>query len=158
MCDIAMLYELGEILRMEEISSNAIAISLVTSIVGGIVVAYLMKFREGQIRKQIEELDSQEAYLEKLSKGNIKLLRSSLILLFILLFLFSVGAISLILNSAFPLGPWVTLILYCTAIWAFAVAAALCVYQAKSIFYSSDLVSARARLKKKRERLQSRIT
>ena len=59
---------------MEDISTTTILISIATSIFGGLIVAYLLKYRDNKIKQQIEELDSHEEYLEKLSKGNIKLL------------------------------------------------------------------------------------
>jgi H+/gluconate symporter-like permease len=143
---------------MEDISTTTILISIVTSILGGLIVAYLLKYRDNKIKQQIEELDSHEEYLEKLSKGNLKLLRSSLALIFILLFLFSFAAIIFLINTAFDLNPMVELLLYSVSIGALAMCATLCAFQAKAIGQSGDLKSAKARIQKKRDKLASKIT
>jgi H+/gluconate symporter-like permease len=143
---------------MEDISTTTILISITTSIFGGLIVAYLLKYRDNKIKQQIEELDSHEEYLEKLSKGNIKLLRSSLGLLFVLLFLFSFAAITFLINTTFDLNPMIELSLFSLSISALAICAALCFYQAQAIGQSGDLRSAKEKIQKKRDKLVSKIT
>lgn len=143
---------------MNEFPLETVLISLATSVVAGILVAYYLKFKERQIRKQIEELNSYEQYLEKLSKGNIKLLRSSLLLIFICLFIFFFVSFVVLLGVSMNLGPAGTKIMLALAGTPLCTGAFLCAYHMRSIVHSADLPKAKEYLKRKRKKLESKVT
>jgi uncharacterized membrane protein YqjE len=124
----------------------------------GVAAMQYWRFREKRIRVQIEELDNYESYIEKLSKGNVKLLRSSMALLFICLgLLFSSVAVLLIIWVAQP-SQLLKYFLVLIPLVACSVSAGLCFYQYRAVIHSSDLRSAKKALSGKRETLESKIT
>ena len=68
-----------------------IAISLSATLVGAFLISKYSTFKKKRIKSKIEELDLEERYLEKISKGNTHLLRSSFRILFMYLSLFGVS-------------------------------------------------------------------
>lgn len=143
---------------MNDISISSILISVASSIVAGLLLTKYLKFRERQIRAKIEEINTHEEYLEKLSKGNTKLLRSSFTLLFVMLaglcVAFSSALIALYLSDDSALYPY----LIGFSIWLLLTGASLCVFQVRAILHSADLKSARKTLNEKRVKLEKKIT
>lgn len=71
-----------------------IVTGIVSLLIGGWITSTRAKYKEKKMRRQLEELDYKERFLEKISKGNVELLRVSFkILSFSLeLMAFSAGA------------------------------------------------------------------
>jgi len=143
---------------MDEINTYTIIVSVASSIAAaGIISAYL-KIRAKHIRSKIEEINTHEEYLEKLAKGNIKLLRTSFTLLFIILagfcVAFSTAVLAFLLGSGFMFYKH----LLGFSSWLFVTGAFLCVFQVRAIIHSADLKSAKVKLNEKRLKLESKIT
>jgi uncharacterized membrane protein YqjE len=143
---------------MEGISTQTVLLSLISSFIAGLCLHKYFKYRENNIRKKIEDLNSQEAYLEKLAKGNIKLLRSSLFLVFIMFIVFSVSLSGVI--TAIYLGSESAIYSYLlgVSVWLLLTGAGLCFYQAKAIVQSADLKTAKMGIQKQREKLENKIS
>jgi hypothetical protein len=71
-----------------------IVTGVVSSLIGSWITSARAKYKEKKIRRQLEELDYEEKFLEKISKGNVERLRTSFkVLSFSLgLMAFSTGA------------------------------------------------------------------
>lgn len=132
-------------------------ISIVTSVIGGLIVYYYLIYRDNKIKKQIEELEYEEVFLDKISRGNTKLIRSTFMVI-----LFSISAIAVSVSVvflahalnlseplkgyAFSLGSWILLIVVGT-----------CFFQLKSIMSLSDIKKAKENLESKKKKLERKI-
>ncbi len=143
---------------MDFFSIQQVIISVVTSVVAGLIVIRYTKYRENKIKAQIEDIESYEGYLEKLSKGNIKLLRTSFAILFSCLFLFFSAAAILVLVTLLGKFPYLQYVLCVISMSAFTSSAGICFYQARSIIHSSNLTDTKKQLAAKKEILSTKIT
>ena len=135
-----------------------ILVALVISFVAGVAGTRYIKFREAQTRRKIEDLSSHEKYLEKLSKGNIKLLRTSLTLVLICLFLLFVSSISILASVVIDPPALIRNIFYLVSMCSMSIGAGLCFHQARSIIQSSDLKNTKQKIQAKRQSLERKIT
>ncbi|MES9902702.1 MAG: hypothetical protein ABW168_08470 [Sedimenticola sp.] len=141
----------------EQFSSLTITLSIASSLVASWLFFYYLRFREKKIRRKIEELESEEEYIEKLSKGNIKLLRSTFI---VILFAFVCLLIALAIyfvTSAAGVGANIKQYANVASAWFVIVGAAICIYQARSIIRAADLNKSKKKIQKQREALESRL-
>jgi hypothetical protein len=143
---------------MEHYSFLEILISISCSVVASLMAIKYVKYRDEKVKAQIEELESYEGYIEKLGKGNLKLLRTSFAILFGCLFLFFTACITLVVALLVSRFPYVQYILCVTSMSAFTSAAGLCFYQARSIIHSSNLPEAKKQLASKKAKLNAKIT
>jgi len=143
---------------MEYFSLSQIFISIASSIVAGLIVIKYVKYRDDKIKAKIEELESYEGYIEKLSKGNLKLLRTSFAILFTCLFLFFAACIALVIALLASRYPYVQYILCVLSMAALTSAAGICFYQTRSIIHSSNLPEIKKKLASKKAKLSAKIT
>ena len=143
---------------MENISLTTILISIAASAIGSFIVVCCLKLRERNLRKKIEETHEYEKYLEKLSKGNIKLLRSTLliVLISIIVFAFTLVLFTSFLVFSFP--SFIKSVLVGANIGLLLAIIFGCFYQAKAIVQSANLKEAKQSLQEKRSKLESKIT
>jgi len=89
---------------VEDSTSLNILVGIVSSVIGAVIYAIVTDYRQKKIKQKIEELDYEEKFLERISKGNVELLRSSFSLLFFCLGIFGVtgGVILFSITFNFP--------------------------------------------------------
>lgn len=141
----------------EQISLATIIIALATSVIGSIIVFYYLRFRDNQIRNKIEEIESEESYLEKLSRGNIKLLRSSFT---VILLAMSVGFISIAIVlavNAYGLEGRMKNYSYGLSAWLMFLAAGFCFLQMRAIIRLTDLHKTKQLFQNKKEKLKNKL-
>ncbi|WP_444936036.1 hypothetical protein ACJJIW_18655 [Microbulbifer sp. JMSA004] len=139
-------------------SLEVIVTSFIVSFFAGIACIKYIRFREDQIRKKIEEIDSHQEFVEKLSKGNTKLLRSSLTLIFICFFLLFIVIVLLLMVHFLNPPLLLRSVIYGLCLGGLGTGVGVCFYFARAIIQSNDLQSTKAKLHEKRERLERKIT
>jgi uncharacterized membrane protein YqjE len=143
---------------MEDISLLTILVSIAASVIGSLLVAYCLKIRERSIKKKIKETHEYENYLERLSKGNIKLLRSTLFVILISLVIFSFTFLIFIVILVFNLPSFLKSMVVGANIGLLIAAIFGCIYQAKAIVQSANLKETKQHLQEKRNKLEDKIT
>lgn len=143
---------------MEDISLTTIVISIIASATGSLLVAYYLKRRERNIKKKIQDTHEYEDYLEKLSKGNIKLLRSTLLIILISISVFAFTLILIVLLSIHSFPSIIKSSMIGLDIGFLAAIIYGCIYQAKAIVQSANLKDAKQSLEEKRNKLENKIT
>lgn len=136
---------------------NGIIIGVVGSLVAAGVIHFIDVQRKRSIQNQIEELKSEEDFLDRISKGNIQLLRSSFITLFIALGLISIAFGFSIVIHVFSSSIHFKIIakLLCAAT-SIGIGSAL-ISQAKSLKKLRNLPKEKKKLQSKREILEKKI-
>ncbi|EGN75177.1 hypothetical protein A28LD_1192 [Idiomarina sp. A28L] len=140
-----------------QVSIVTLIIAIITSFFGSLIFFYYVRGREKKIRQRIAELDYEEKFLEKISRGNVELLRSAFRSLSFALFLvFSSGA-ALQAVAIIPLPQILAenIRFFSVAMWG--AAAAICLSYFRSLVKLGDLGKAREKLRKKREKLEGKL-
>ena len=130
---------------------------IATSIVGGLLVVYYLNYRKEKLRKKIESLSQEEAFLEKLAKGNIKLLRTTFIAILLSIVLGFTAAIILIAGHALQLSNNVLQYFYWLAAWLLALAVGVCSMHIRSISSLSDLSKTKEKIHTRKQKLESKL-
>lgn len=65
--------------------ADGILIGVISTLIGAAIIAGTKKIRHKRIRGKIEDLELEEDFLQRVSKGNINLLRSSFKLIFLVM-------------------------------------------------------------------------
>ncbi len=141
----------------EQVSILTILVAIATSVIGSIIVFYYLRFRNNQIRKKIEYIESEESFLEKLSKGNIKLLRSTFEVILLAMLLWFIAASIVLATNAFGFEGVIEKYLYGLSAWLLFLAAGLCFQQFRSIVRLADLNKTKQKFKEKKEQLKSKL-
>ena len=145
------------ILMDEQVSILTILVAIATSVIGSVIVFYYLRFRNNQIRKKIEDIESEESFLEKLSKGNIKLLRSTFVVILLAMFLGFTAASIVLASNAFGFEGNIEKYSYGLSAWLLFLAAGLCFQQFRSIVRLADLNKTKQKFKEKKEHLKSKL-
>lgn len=138
------------------IISNVI-IGIISSVLGAIAYAIITDHRQKKIKQKIEELDYEEKFLERISKGNIELLRSSFSLLFFCLGLFGVAGGIILISTAFKFPEFIkynALVLGATSMFA---AGLLSFSHYLSLIKLKNLPKAKSKIDQRRKKLSSKL-
>lgn len=140
-----------------QFSLSALIISILTSFAGSWMFFRYQRGKENRLRQKIAELEHEEKLVEKLSKGNIELIRSGFrAISFALFLIFAAGAGLQVLNIwAMPKIIEYNIYLFSSAMWA--TAAAICLSYFRTLLHVSNLDDFRARIREKREGLKRRL-
>lgn len=140
-----------------QVSIVTLIFAVITSFFGSLLFFYYVRGREKKIRQRIAELDYEEKFLEKISKGNVELLRSAFRSLSSALFLvFASGAaLQVVAIMPFPQILVENIRLISVAMWG--AAAAICFSYFRSLVKLSDLGKAKEKLRKKRGKLEGKL-
>lgn len=134
-----------------------IIVGITTSVIASVLILYYLHFRENQIRKKIEDIESEESFLEKINKGNVKLLRSTFV---VILFAMSLGFISIsivMVSNAFGFETHLEKYSYALSAWLLLIAAAICFLQFRSIIRLKDLSKTKKLFQDKKEKLERKL-
>lgn len=142
---------------MGNITIETIILPVIISIAGSLIVFYYLGYRARKIRLKIEDLESEEEYLEKLSKGNIKLLRSTFLVLLAALSFFFLALVVVFAGLALEVTGSLKNYTYWTAAWLIFISAGICFQQARSIAQLKDLNKSKQALQQKREKLEAKL-
>lgn len=142
---------------MNNLSIELISISILTSVVGSIITAYYLKFRKKRLEKKISNIDEYEQFLEKLSKGNIRLLRSTFFMILVILGCVSFSLLTFLVTTWLNLPSPLKSILIGSSIGLLIGSVGLCFSHAKAIIQSSNLEETRENLQLEKEKILSKI-
>lgn len=140
---------------------NEIALGLLIGIAGSLVAAVILKKyqekRQQNIQRKIEELDYEEKFIEKISKGNIELIRSGFRVFSLCLFMiFSSGAAVLVTNL-FSFPEPLKMLIYLLAVGAWAASAGGCLSYFHSLNSLTDVKAAKEKISNKRQKLSNKL-
>ena len=140
---------------------NDVALGLILGIAGSIIAtaicATYLKKRQQNIRRKIEELDYEEKFIEKISKGNVELIRSGFRVFSLCLFMvFSSGA-AVLATNLFPFPKPLEMLIYFFAVGAWAASAGGCLSYFQSLKSLSNVKEAKEKLSNKRQKLSSKL-
>lgn len=143
-------------MQMSEVLFGVV-VGVIGSLIATAIVAAYLKGKHKSIRRKIEELDYEERFIEKISKGNVELIRSGFRVFSITLFLvFGSGAMVLSTNL-FPFPRLIENVIYMFAVAAWGVAAAGCFSYFRSLKSLNDVRKAKDRISSERLKLTSKL-
>ncbi|MGL5395907.1 MAG: hypothetical protein ACRDBQ_11640 [Shewanella sp.] len=141
--------------------TSEVLIGVVIGVIGSYIATILYNKNSERKKKKIEqkiaELDFEESFLEKISKGNIELIRSCFRTLFISIGItcFSVGIILVSIAVKLPqIIQYNAMIIGSAAIMA---AGAIAFSQAKSLIKLKDLKKAKEQIEERRNKLKNKL-
>ncbi len=121
------------------------------------MVFKLLERRDQKIRDQIDELDSEEEYLERIHRDHQKLDRSTYTAILMAMCLCFVSLALLTGAFAFDLSPMTMKYVYLLSSWMFLVAAGMCFYHFRSIMRIGDFDRTRQTFRDKKSWLEDRL-
>lgn len=134
-----------------------IIIGVISSVLGAIAYAKYTSRTQKKIMQKIVELDYEERFLEKISKGNVELLRSSFKTLFIILGITLISISLIVLSIGFNLPNIAQYNILMITSSAIAVAGFVAFSQAKSLMKLSNLQKAKKQIEEKRQKLKAKL-
>ncbi len=141
----------------EQISATTIILSVTTSLLASWLFFYYLRFREKNIKDKIEELESDEEFVIKLSKGNKKLLRSTFVAILISFLCLFISLAVFFVTNVIGVEGNIKNFFFGVSLVCVLIGAGLCFYQARSIIQSANLTDAKKEFQKKREALESKL-
>lgn len=142
---------------MDNISYDAVFITIALSVIGGVITAYLLKIRNKRIERKLEDLDEHEAFLERLSKGNIRLLRVTFCIILLSLSTISFGVLALIIMVWLQPSETIKFFLSIFIVGPLTVTGVYCIFHFNHILDSANIKEAKEKLDSKREKLKDKI-
>lgn len=140
---------------------NQLLIGLVIGVIGSYVATILYNKnslrKKKRIEQKISELDYRESFLEKISKGNVELLRSCFIALFASLVITFFSIAIIILTIAMQLPHVIQYNAMMIGSSAMMVAGAVAFSQARSLIKIKDLKKAKEKIEEKRNKLKGKL-
>jgi hypothetical protein len=136
---------------------NELIVSIATSFVASYLFFYYLRFRENNISKKIAEIDSDEIFIEKISKGNVRLLRSTFFIILLSIAFCCVSFSVFFIANAYQFAGMLRKYSNIFSAWLLFLSAGICLTQARYILLSADLTSTRRKFQEKREALQNKI-
>jgi hypothetical protein len=136
-------------------------IGLTVGIIGSLIATFIYlksgERRQRKIRQKIESLDFEEKFLEKISKGNVGLLRSSFKVLFIYLGISGWSAGVILISYAINAPPFITLYVQIIGTVLLLVAGSLAFAHAKTLVNLDDLINTKRKIEEKRIGLHQKL-
>jgi len=134
-----------------------IVFSIFTSGLASLVVFNFLERRDRKIKERIEELESEEGFLERIYRDHGKLNRSTYV---VILMALCVSFISMALLSAafaFNISPASMKYIYLVTTWLFMVSAGMCFYHFRSIMRIGDFERTRETFRQRKMLLEDRL-
>lgn len=138
-------------------SLGDVVFSVVTSFVASLVFFWYVRGRERRIKSAILELQFEEQFIEKISKGNVELIRSGFRVITLSLSAVFLSGAMVFLAKAFLLPELMEKFFYVFAVAAWSAAAAGCISYFKSLARLGDVKAAKEKLAEKRKRLEGKL-
>ena len=137
--------------------SITILVGIISSVLGAIVYKKLSERNKKNILKKIEQIDSEEQFLDKISKGNIQLLRANFRVLFLIIGLCSVSTGAILITTALELHQFIKYNALMVGSGIFIAAGIAAIMHANSLTKLNNMGKAKQDFEKKREKLRSKL-
>ena len=143
---------------MEKLASLIlIVLSVCSSGIASFIVFSYLERRDRRILEKLEELDTEEDYLERMARDDRKLARSTYTVILMSMCLVFLSFTLLTFAFAFNISSNTMKYVYLIAGWMFMVAAGMCFYHFRSIMRISDLDRTRAEFRDRKKWLEKRL-
>lgn len=142
-----------------DLSSLTITIitGIISSILGALAYAKITNRQQKKLKQKIEELDYEEKFLEKISKGNIELLRSSFKVLFVTLGMTLVSAGFIMLSMGLNLPNFIQYNILLIGSSAVAAAGFIAFAHAKNLIKLNDIQKSKKQIEEKRQKIREKL-
>lgn len=138
-----------------------IALGLILGVTGSLIAtaicAKYLKKRQQNIRRKIEELDYEEKFIERISKGNVELIRSGFRVFSLCLFIVISSGAAVLATNLFPFPESIEMIIYIVAIGAWCASAGGCLSYFQSLRSLNDVKAAKEKISNKRQQLSRKL-
>lgn len=141
----------------QQFSLSVLIFSVFTSFLGSLAFFLYLRGREKRIKAAIAELEYEEQFIDKISKGNVELIRSGFRVLSLTLFIVLLSGSMVLSTNLFQLPEALERIVYMFAVAAWAAAAAGCFSYFKSLARLKNVKLAKERFAEKRQRLEAKL-
>ncbi|MGK9067184.1 hypothetical protein [Stutzerimonas chloritidismutans] len=141
----------------QQFSLSVLIFSVVTSFLGSLAFFWYLRGRDRRIKSAIAELEYEEQFIEKISKGNVELIRSGFRVLSLTLFIVLLSGAMVISTNLFPYPEPLERTIYLFAVGAWAAAAAGCLSYFKSLARLNNVKLAKEKLAEKRQKLEAKL-
>lgn len=131
--------------------------SSLTSFIVGILVHKYIKARNDKIKRKVEDVDSSEEFVIKLSKSTLKLQRTTFITILSSITLIMAALFMIFTALAFRIPESGMQYLYAFSAFFVFLGGGICINQAQAIIDSSNVTRAKERFAKKREKLSNKL-
>jgi hypothetical protein len=140
-----------------QVSVLTLIIAIVTSFVGSLLFFYYIRGREKKIRQKIAELEYEEQFLDKISKGNVELLRSAFRNFSFALFLVFASGAALQAVEVLPMPRILEENIKFSSVAMWGAAAGVCFSYFRSLVKLRDLGATKEQLRQKRAKLEGKL-
>lgn len=141
----------------QQFSLFALIFSVLTSFLGSLAFFWYLRGREKRIKSAIAELEYEEQFIDKISKGNVELIRSGFRMLSLTLFIVLLSGTMILSTNLFPFPDVLERIIYSFSVAAWAIATAGCFSYFKSLTRLNNVKLAKEKLAKKRQELEAKL-
>ncbi|MDO9619088.1 MAG: hypothetical protein Q7J43_15590 [Pseudomonas sp.] len=141
----------------QQFSLFALIFSVLTSFLGSLAFFWYLRGREKRIKSAIAELEYEEQFIDKISRGNVELIRSGFRVLSLALFIVLLSGSMVLSTKLFPFSDVLERIIYMFAVAAWAAAAAGCFSYFKSLARLNNVKLAKEKLAEKRQKLEAKL-
>lgn len=139
------------------ISIGQFVISIIASFIAGVLVLWYVKYRRKKIGAKIDDLEWDKEHLERISKGNIELIRYGFRVLSFGFGLVALSLSALIFASLLEGGSFIRLNIFAFSGVFCAAAGIISIMFFNQLISLNDIKSAKERLSKKQEKLKEKL-
>lgn len=141
----------------QQFSLGALVLAVLTSFAGSLAFFWYLRGREKRIKSAIAELEFEEKFIEKISKGNVELIRSGFRTFSLSLSIILLSGAMLFSTKTFQYPELLEKFFYFFALSAWCAASAGCFSYFKSLSRLSDVKAAKEKLAEKRQKLEAKL-
>ncbi|MDH1054668.1 hypothetical protein [Aquipseudomonas alcaligenes] len=141
----------------QQFSLGVLIFSVFTSFLGSLAFFWYLRGREKRIKSAIAELQFEEQFIEKISKGNVELIRSGFRVFSLAFFVVFMSGAMVLATKIFPFPSFLEGFVYIFSVGAWSAAAAGCFSYFKSLTRLSDVKQAKEKLAEKRQKLEAKL-
>ena len=141
----------------QQFSLFALIFSVLTSFLGSLAFFWYLRGREKRIKSAIAELNFEEQFIDKISKGNVELIRSGFRVISLTLFIVLLSGAMVLSTYLLPFPETLEKIIYMFAVAAWFAAAAGCFSYFKSLSRLNNVKLAKEKIAEKRQKLEAKL-
>lgn len=141
----------------QQFSLTVLLFSVLASFLGSLAFFWYLRDREKRIKSAIQELEYEEKFIEKISKGNVELIRSGFRVLSLAIFIVLFSGTMILSTNLFPFPELLEKIIYLFAVGAWTAAAAVCLSYFRSLKRLNNIKLAKEKLAEKRQKLEAKL-
>lgn len=141
----------------QQFSLAVLIFSVFTSFLGSLTFFWYLRGREKRIKSAIAELEFEEQFIDKISKGNVELIRSGFRVFSLSFFMIFLSGGMVLSTNLFPFPEPLERFVYLFSVGAWAAASAGCFSYFKSLARLNNVKSAKEKLSEKRQKLEAKL-